>query len=603
MLSPSRQASGRLLIAAALLASPYLLAISFSPSSTLLNQLLSVAVWGVLLGVSTPVVQPLSSSAAAAAVRWPLLALASLVVAAGLSSGWASVPLSMTLSTVLMLVCAVLVMRGAVTAPASLAEHGGIFWAALLLAGGLSSLIALIQVFWPQWADGVLIARSGLPGRAVGNVRQPNHLSTLLLWSLIALVPVARSGQLLGWRVSGRTLLSLGGLLTLGVVLTASRTGVVGMLMLSVWGVFDRRLNRPIRHALVAAPLVYLLGWLAMAGWSHLTHATFGGEARLAEADLSASRFGIWRNAWDLILAQPWTGVGIGNFNYAWTLTPFPGRPVAFFDHAHNLPLHVAVEMGLPAALALTLALCWGLWQAWQRSFAQADEDLSATSRAATMVVMIAGVHSLLEYPLWYGYFLLPTAWAFGLALRPHPAWVTTPSSTPTAGAWSPSPASVLYEPWRMVVALLMILGAVLAAIDYQRVVIIYQPGNTTLSLEERIEQGQQSLLFAHHADYAAATVNDPSPAALLGLTRTTHSLLDTRLMTAWADALAQAGQVDQARHLAARLREFRNPATADYFAPCKQLPGASATDLPYQCLPASRTWRWQDFLDQPAAP
>ena len=601
MLSPSRQASGRLLIAAALLASPYLLAVSFSPSSTLLNQLLSVAVWGVLLGVSTPMVQPLSSSAAASAVRWPLLALASLVVAAGLSWGWASVPLSMTLSTVLMVVCAVLVMRGAVTAPAGLAEHGGIFWAALLLAGGLSTLIALIQVFWPHWADGVLIARSGLPGRAVGNVRQPNHLSTLLLWSILALVPVARSGQLLGWRVSGRTLLGLGSLLTLGVVLTASRTGVVGILMLSVWGAFDRRLNRPIRHALMAAPLVYLLGWLAMAGWSHLTHTTFGGEARLAEADLSASRFGIWRNAWDLILAQPWTGVGIGNFNYAWSLTPFPGRPVAFFDHAHNLPLHVAVEMGLPAAAALTLALCWGLWQAWQRSFAQADEDISVTSRAATMVVMIAGVHSLLEYPLWYSYFLLPTAWAFGLALRPPPLAITAPPLAPTAGTWSPPPASVLYEPWRMVLALMMILGAALAAVDYQRVVIIYQPGNTTLSLEERIEQGQQSLLFAHHADYAAATVNDPSPATRLGLTRTTHSLLDTRLMTAWADALAQAGQVDQARYLAARIREFRNPATADYFAPCKQPPEASAADLPYQCQPASRTWRWQDFLDQPA--
>lgn len=600
MLSSSRQASGRLLIAAALLASPYLLAISFSPSSTLLNQLLSVAVWGVLLGVSTPTVQPLSNSAAATAMRWPLLALTCLVVATGLSWGWAAVPLSMTLSTVLMLLCAVLVMRGAVTAPAHLAEHGGIFWAALLLAGGLSSLIALIQVFWPHWADGVWIARSGLPGRAVGNVRQPNHLSTLLLWSLIALVPVARSGQLLGWRISGRALLGLGSLLTLGVVLTASRTGVVGILMLSVWGVFDRRLSRPIRQALVAIPGVYLLGWLGMAGWSHLTHATFGGEARLAEADLSASRFGIWRNAWDLVLAQPWTGVGIGNFNYAWTLTPFPGRPVAFFDHAHNLPLHVAVEMGLPAATALTLALCWGVWQAWRRSFSQTDEDVSASSRAATMVVMVAGVHSLLEYPLWYGYFLLPTAWAFGLALRPSPH-VAPPPCPPTAGAaWTPPPASVLYEPWRMVLALLMILGAVLAAIDYQRVVVIYQPGNTTLSLEDRIAQGQQSLLFAHHADYAAATVNDPSPASRLGLTRTTHSLLDTRLMTAWADALADAGQVDQARYLAARIREFRNPATAEYFAPC-QPPSTSVADQPYQCQPATRTWRWQDFLDQPA--
>lgn len=602
MLSPSRQASGRLLIAAALLASPYLLAVSFSPSSTLLNQLLSVAVWGVLLGLSTPLTRPLPGWMAAQSIQWPLWVLATIVIATGISGWWAAVPLSMTLSTVLMVVCAVLVMRGAVTAPASLAEHGGIFWAALLLAGGLSSVVALIQVFWPSLADGVWIARSGLPGRAVGNVRQPNHLSTLLLWSLIALVPAARSGQLLGWLIPGRVWLGFGGLLTFGVVLTASRTGVVGMLMLSVWGCFDRRLSRPIRQALIALPIAYLVGWMAMASWSHLTHATFGGEARLAEADLSASRFGIWHNAWDLIRAQPWTGVGVGNFNYAWTLTPFPGRPVAFFDHAHNLPLQFAVEMGLPAALILVTALCWAVWQAWRRSFQALDEDFSASSRAATMVVMVAGVHSLLEYPLWYGYFLLPTAWAFGLALRPAQPDVASAPEKP-AGTWEPPTSSALYEPWRMALALLMILGAALAAIDYQRVVVIYQPGNTTLSLEERIEQGQQSLLFAHHADYAAATVNDPSPSARLGLSRTTHSLLDTRLMTAWADALADAGQIDQARYLAARLREFRNPATAEYFAPCQttQAHSGATADVPYQCTPASRVWRWQDFLNQPA--
>ena len=32
------------------------------------------------------------------------------------------------------------------------------------------------------------------------------------------------------------------------------------------------------------------------------------------------------------------------------------------------------------------------------------------------MVLMVT-LHSLLEYPLWYSYFLLPTAFAFGLCL------------------------------------------------------------------------------------------------------------------------------------------------------------------------------------------
>ena len=37
---------------------------------------------------------------------------------------------------------------------------------------------------------------------------------------------------------------------------------------------------------------------------------------------------------------------------FAWTLTPFPGRPIAFFDHTHNLPLQLIVELGVPLGLA-----------------------------------------------------------------------------------------------------------------------------------------------------------------------------------------------------------------------------------------------------------
>jgi O-antigen ligase len=119
--------------------------------------------------------------------------------------------------------------------------------------------------------------------------------------------------------------------------------------------VVDRRLARWIRVALVAAPVVYLAFWLLMAGWAHSTGHTFGGEVRLAESDVSSSRWAIWSNTLQLIRENPWTGVGFGEFNFAWTLTPFPDRPVAFFDHSHNLPLQLLVELGIPLG-----SWCWG---------------------------------------------------------------------------------------------------------------------------------------------------------------------------------------------------------------------------------------------------
>ena len=144
--------------------------------------------------------------------------------------------------------------------------------------------------------------------------------------------------------------------MTFAVVLTASRTGVLGVGLLALWGLLDRRLSRPTRLLLLLSPLLYALAWAGLSAWAEASRHAFGGETRLAEADLSGSRFGIWANTLELIRQQPWTGVGFGEFNLAWTLTPFPGRPVAFFDHTHNLPLQLAVELGLPLA-GLVLAL------------------------------------------------------------------------------------------------------------------------------------------------------------------------------------------------------------------------------------------------------
>jgi O-antigen ligase len=110
------------------------------------------------------------------------------------------------------------------------------------------------------------------------------------------------------------------------------------VLMLCGWGLLDKRLSRRSRALLIASPLAFALLWGALAAWAHHSQHVFGGDAQLAKGDISASRFAIWSNTLSLIARHPWLGVGWGEFNLAWSLTPFPGRPVAFFDHTHNLP-------------------------------------------------------------------------------------------------------------------------------------------------------------------------------------------------------------------------------------------------------------------------
>jgi hypothetical protein len=110
----------------------------------------------------------------------------------------------------------------------------------------------------------------------------------------------------------------------------------------------------------------------------------------------------------------------------------------------------------------------------------------------------------------------------------------------------------------------------------------------------QRIEDGQRSWLFSHHADYARITaLEDVSPPTPADFRRASHYLLDTRLLTAWASAYAREGDVERARWIADRLRELRQPLADPFFAPCAD---AAVADKPFQCTPASRVFTWRDF-------
>lgn len=566
-------------LAIAAACAPSLLAYNISPSPTFLNQALAFLFWGAFFALATPRV----AGAGLRHTAMPLGALAVLAAAATWSWLPGGLPASLALSSLGTLAAAALALLSGAAARRS-AEPGrgeplfAAFCAAWVIAGVLNALIALVQVFAPGLPDGELIAISGIAGRAVGNLRQPNHLSSLLLWSCIAVVALVQLR-----RLSPRWALALMLLFVWAVVLTASRTGLLSVLLLGAWGLFDRRLARPVRGLLLAAPLIYAVAWWGMAQWAAVSQHTFGGTARLAETDISGSRFGIWANTMQLITAHRWFGVGWGEFNLAWTLSPFPGRPTAFFDHAHNLPLHLAAEIGaLPAQLVLVLlAVAFGraVWRAWRNNVI--GDDAAGAQRAALMMVLMIAWHSTVEYPLWYSYFLLPACWAFGFALR---------GDAPA----EPAESTALRRPVLAMAGWALAAGAVFSVWDYSRVSAIYQaePGSPPLS--QRIQRGQGSVFFAHHADYAAVTSGvsvpgDPAHA----FDRTTHYLLDSRLMMAWAKHLAAQGDLDGARHIAARLREFRKVDAEAFFEPCPDAAGPPGAGLPFQCeLPPPLSWR-----------
>ena len=621
------------LAATVAVALPTLIAFNVAPSATFFNQAAAFVGWGGFLMVLAALV-PRSAWPRSPASLALLGALTLTAIDALAATIFSAMPWSLSLSSAGMIIAAVLVVAvAASTQRAGLARPAfRAFCIALTIAGIASVLIGCIQVFAPRVPDSDWIAIAAVPGRATGNLRQPNHLSSLLLWSVVGAVWLGEAKVL-----DRRLALGLAVAFIYVVVLSASRTGALGMLTLAGWGLLDRRVSRPTRIALVLAPLLYAVMWWATSLWAAESHQLFAGQQRLTttSGDFSSSRFAIWSNALALIASHPWFGVGFGDFNFAWTLTPFPWRPTEFFDHTHNLVLNFAVEMGVPMAALVLALMAYALWRALANAISDGRAETGAypVQRAAFVVVFLVSVHSMLEYPLWYAYFLLPTAFAFGLCLERPVAREAAADDHDEYGN--------VTRPY-VLAAMFLILGGTLALYDYMRVVVIFAPPVGAGPLEERIASGRRSVLFAHHADYAAATVVDHPGTVAYAFDRAPHYLLDARLMAAWAKALDELGETDKARYLAARLREFRSDADDEFLGVCRSAPpnpttllaqgttstaawpaqlaatsapgtasagaataataaepaapSASAASVPFQCLPPSRAFRFEDF-------
>lgn len=576
-------------MALAAVALPCLIAFNLPPSATILNQAAAFVGWGawlVVLGATMP--SPRSAMARPLLVL--LVALGMLALASIGGSVWRGLPWTLSISVAGTIAAAGITtsVGAAVVRTARGPAVFGALCVALVVAGCASAAIGMIQVVAPEWTGGSWIAASAIEGRAVGNLRQPNHLAMLLLWAIVASVWLGRPDN------RPRVLAMAAAMFMLfGLVLTASRTGMIGVAMLTVWGILDRRLPRPSRVLLWLVPLLYVVFWIAAGSLGGTgADAAFHGDTQLHRSDISSSRFGIWSNTLSLIAAHPWVGVGFGEFNFAWTLTPFPNRPTAFFDHTHNLPLQLAVELGLPLATLILALLTYALWCAFKA--ARDANERSAYLRPAFVMVLMIAVHSQLEYPLWYAYFLLPTAFLWGLCLG-APAKDDAAAVAGASGAPATAPPTPRRTRPLLIGAMLLMIGGIYSVIDYWKVVVIFAPSENAAPLSQRILEGRKSLFFGHHADYAAAT-SVPEPGNVMPAFKTaTHFLLDTRLMMAWAQAYAAHGDLDRARHLAARLREFRNPASDEFFAPC-DAPDDPAAPKPFQCQPPTKVMDYRDF-------
>ena len=197
---------------------PALLAYNLPPSATLFNQTAAVVGWAAFSLLA------LTGSARPSAIA--TRALFAVYIALGATATVTAVELERHESLALSMLGTLVAVAVMLSAGAAVRRNGrattmaGAVCVGLLGVAVISTGVSLMQVFAPSAIDGVWIAASSLPGRAVGNLRQPNHLSSLLLWALIAAAALRQ-----GRSLSAAQAIALAGLISFGIVLTASRTG------------------------------------------------------------------------------------------------------------------------------------------------------------------------------------------------------------------------------------------------------------------------------------------------------------------------------------------------------------------------------------------
>ncbi|MEO5670020.1 MAG: Wzy polymerase domain-containing protein [Ramlibacter sp.] len=356
-------------------------------------------------------------------------------------------------------------------------------WLAAALA---SSVIGLIQYFSLAAHFSPLVSSTST-GEAFANLRQRNQFASLTAIGVAAMLwwaPRITNR----WAVAGMVLLAVGN------AASASRTGLLQLVMLTlftaIWGGPERRRRLALCLAAGAAYVVaaLLLPLLLNAATGVIPDTVW---VRLTRGDGCSSRAVLWSNVIDLTLQKPWLGWGWGELDYAHYMTLYPGeRFCDILDNAHNLPLHLGVELGIPAALVICGVFLWAVVRA--RPWREADP----TRQLAWSVMAVILLHSMLEYPLWYGPFQIAfVACIAFLWLAPVTA------ASPAQAHWQRAALR------RLMVAVLLITTCY-AAWDYRRISQLYLAPEARVPAyrDDTIDKVKGSRLFRAQVDFAELT-------------------------------------------------------------------------------------------------
>ncbi len=270
-----------------------------------------------------------------------------------------------------------------------------------LLAGAFASaVVAFAQVF-ELWEQSAWISRMPQLRRPGGNLGQPNQLATLLLMGVVSLMFLYESGKL-------RALVSVLIFLVLGTALavTESRTGVLSfLLLLGWWFVKNKRVGFKLSQWVITLSGIGFLAFF----WAWPSIFAFVLQTSGVDADIKAgTRLVVWPQLLEAVAQRPWWGWGLNQVPKAHNAVAHAYAVSEPFSYSHNILLDLALGVGVPLTALLVLAT--GVWL-WRR----VRTANSLPPWYCLALVLPVAVHSMLEFPFAYAYFLMPVMFVLGV--------------------------------------------------------------------------------------------------------------------------------------------------------------------------------------------
>lgn len=273
----------------------------------------------------------------------------------------------------------------------------------LVLGAVCSAIIAFAQAF-EVWESYGWIHRAQYPRRPGANIGQPNQLATLLLMGLVSILYLYERAKL------GRLISSvLVAVLIPALAITESRSGMLGIAALVAWWFAKYKHIHP-----RTKPWVVIFIGIAYLGLFSAV-PSFMSEVFQYKNEINAfnnpagfNRWLIWHQLFGAILLRPWAGWGFGQVAAAHNAVVDAYDTSEPYTYSHNVVIDFAIGLGLPmATLFVVLVMVW-LWR--RVRMIQKAEPWYCLAVAVPVLV-----HSLVEFPFAYAYFLVPVMFAIGV--------------------------------------------------------------------------------------------------------------------------------------------------------------------------------------------